>query len=260
MSPVRQISLRGRLRRHHARQLVRAVMTAVVLSTPVIALAVLVQQRYAPLMELDQRAIAAATDLTRAHPGLRSALVLWQEIWQPWRAYLAATLVCLWTWRARGMTARSWWAWITMMLGWNLFLQVKLLVQRARPVVDDPVSHAPGYSFPSGHAANTAAICMVLVVLLWPLLRTRARRTCAVVLASVATVTVLLDRVYLGVHFPSDVTAGLLLAAAFVYGSWRGFVHVPATREDAVPANPSDPTDPTDPTTERTDALGPRRT
>lgn len=257
MSPTRRTSLRGRLRRHHARQLVRAVLTAVVLSAPVIALAVLVQQRFAPLMELDQRAILAATDVTRAHPDLRSALVLWQEIWQPWRAYLAATLVCLWTWRARGMTARSWWAWITMMLGWNLFLQVKLLVHRARPVVDDPVSHAPGYSFPSGHAANTAAICMVLVVLLWPLLRTRAQRVVAVVLAAVATLTVLVDRVYLGVHFPSDVTAGLLLAAAFVYGSWRGFVHVPATREHDIPANPADPTDPS---TERTDALGTRRT
>ena len=257
MSPTRRTSLRGRLRRHHARQLVRAVLTAVVLSATVIALAVLVQQRFAPLMELDQRAILAATDVTRAHPDLRSALVLWQEIWQPWRAYLAATLVCLWTWRARGMTARSWWAWITMMLGWNLFLQVKLLVHRARPVVDDPVSHAPGYSFPSGHAANTAAICMVLVVLLWPLLRTRAQRVVAVVLAAVATLTVLVDRVYLGVHFPSDVTAGLLLAAAFVYGSWRGFVHVPATREHDIPANPADPTDPS---TERTDALGTRRT
>jgi undecaprenyl-diphosphatase len=257
VSPTRRTSLRGRLRRHHARQLARAVLTAVVLSAPVIALAVLVQQRFAPLMELDQRAIVAATDVTRAHPDLRSALVLWQEIWQPWRAYLAATLVCLWTWRARGMTARSWWAWITMMLGWNLFLQVKLLVHRARPVVDDPVSHAPGYSFPSGHAANTAAICMVLVVLLWPLLRTRAQRVVAVVLAAVATVTVLLDRVYLGVHFPSDVTAGLLLAAAFVYGSWRGFVHVPATGEHGIPANPADPTDPS---TERTEALGTRRT
>ena len=52
-------------------------------------------------------------------------------------------------------------------------------------------------------------------------------------------------------------TAGLLLAAAFVYGSWRGFVHVPATGEHGIPANPADPTDPS---TERTEALGTRRT
>ena len=48
------------------------------------------------------------------------------------------------------------------------------------------MSHAPGYSFPSGHAANTAAICMVLVVLLWPLLRTRAQRVVAVVVGTAA--------------------------------------------------------------------------
>ncbi|WP_409484372.1 phosphatase PAP2 family protein [Arsenicicoccus dermatophilus] len=216
------------------------------LSLPVVALAVLVQQRYEPLIHLDTEVIRRATDHTRAHPQLRSALVVWQEIWQPWRAYVGATLVCLWTWRARGMAARSLWAWVTMMVGWNLFLQAKLLVQRARPIVDDPVSTAPGYSFPSGHAANTSAICLTLVVLLWPLLRTTAARVTACLLAAVVTVSILLDRVLLGVHYPSDVTAGLVLAAALVHGSWRGFVR-PHHAEPGVPANPTDPTDPSTP-------------
>lgn len=238
-----------RITRHHLRRLGRAVLTAVVLSTPVVVLAVLVQQRFAPLMELDTALIRRTTDLTREHPGLRSALIVWQELWQPWRAYLAATALCLWTWLRRGMRARSLWAFVTMMIGWNLFLQAKLLVQRARPVVDDPVSTAPGYSFPSGHAANTASICLVCVVLLWPLLRSRAARVTAVVTAAVLVLSVLLDRVFLGVHYPSDVTAGLLLAAAYVYGSWRGFVHPAEQQARGIPASPDDPTDPSTPPT-----------
>ncbi|AKT52569.1 hypothetical protein ADJ73_03640 [Arsenicicoccus sp. oral taxon 190] len=230
-------------------RLARAVGTALLLSTPVIVLAVLVQERFAPIIDLDVQAIRDATDVTRRHDGFRTALIVWQEVWQPWRAYVAATVVCLWTWLAKGMKARSLWAFVTMMLGWNLFLQVKLLVQRARPVVDDPVSQAPGYSFPSGHAANTAAVCLTLTVLLWPLLRTRMERAVAVTLAAVVTVTVMLDRVFLGVHYPSDVTAGLLLAAALVYGSWRGFVRPSG---DHAPGIPTDPTDPTGPSTEAT--------
>ena len=89
---------------------------------------------------------------------------MWQEITQPIHLYIVMTAVCLWVWLARRRTTLAWWAFVTMMLGWNLALVLKYVVQRARPVVDDPVSHSPGYSFPSGHAANAAIVATVVVV------------------------------------------------------------------------------------------------
>ena len=76
----------------------------------------------------------------------------------------------------------------------------RLVVQRARPVVDDPVPHAPGYSFPSGHATNIAVVTSVLVFLLWPLLSSATRKA-AVATAVAVAVVVGLDRIFLGVHF-----------------------------------------------------------
>lgn len=87
---------------------------------------------------------------------------------------------------------------LTMMAGWAMALGFKHLVQRARPVVADPVSQSPGFSFPSGHAANAAIIATALVLLLWPLLGPRGRRL-AVVLAAMWVLVTCVDRVMLGV-------------------------------------------------------------
>lgn len=86
---------------------------------------------------------------------------------------------------------------------------LKAVFDRARPpLVDpalDPVGTVPGSaSFPSGHAA-TAFAAAVAVGMLYPRFRTP-------LLALAATVA--LSRVYLGVHFATDVLAGSLLGAA----------------------------------------------
>ena len=114
--------------------------------------------------------IVAATDITRDNPWLRTALIWWQEATQPRVLYVLATIVCIVVWRKYGLRSRALWAFVTMMVAWALQLALKEVVHRARPVVSDPVSHAPGYSFPSGHVANSAAIATVLVLLLWPVL------------------------------------------------------------------------------------------
>ena len=72
------------------------------------------------------------------------------------------------------------------------------------------MSEAPGYSFPSGHALNSAAWSTIVVILLWPLLRTRVAKVVLVVLAVLVVGMTAADRVLLGVHYPSDVTVGVL--------------------------------------------------
>ena len=129
---------------------------------------------------------------------------------QPIRLYLVGTLLCLWVWLAKGLRTRAWWAFGTMMVAWFIGLSAKYVFQRARPVVEDPVSQAPGYSFPSGHALNSAAWATTVVILLWPLLKPLWARVTAVVLAVVVVLVTALDRVLLGVHYPSDVTVGVI--------------------------------------------------
>lgn len=209
-------------RRWSGRRLLRAAGYAVGFSIPITALALVTRSESSPLVVLDQRIIASATDLTRAHPVLLDSLIVWQQLFQPVYVYLVATGVCVWVWRRHRLAGRSVWAFATMMLSWNLALDLKLLVQRARPVVEEAVAVAPGYSFPSGHAANTAAAATAVTILLLPTLARRGRAVTLVVAATLVVVTAL-DRVLLGVHYPTDVVAGVLLGVGIVLASYAGY-------------------------------------
>ncbi len=205
------------------RRLLRAVTYGVVFAVPIGLLAFVVREKFLPVIEFDQAVVRAATDVTRANPGLRTALLAWQEVTQPRWLYIAATAVCVIVWRRHRLTTRAAWAFVTMMVAWNLQLVLKVVVQRARPVISDPVSHAPGWSFPSGHAANAAAIAAVLLLLVWPLCGPAARRVLVAVAAVVVAIT-MADRVFLGVHFPSDVVAGLLFGSGLAIASYIGYL------------------------------------
>ena len=203
-------------------RLVRASVAMVLFALPVALLGFAVRQQFDPLIRFDTRVIRALTDFTRDQ-GIADPLIAVQEAFQPWRLYIVAALVAAWAWFAKGLRARALWAFVTMMVSWNVGLLVKLLVGRARPVVDDPISHSPGYSFPSGHAFNAAVVATVLVFLLWPLLGATGRRV-STGLAVVFALVVGLDRMFLGVHFPSDVFAGLVLGVGITFSSWLGFI------------------------------------
>ncbi len=214
----------GAFARQVAPRLLRGSAVAAVACLPVGVLSVLVTRGWEPLVRFDERAIRSATDVTRAHPLLFDALIVWQEVFQPWRVYLVAGAAVVVVWRA-ALRARAAWGLATMLVGWNLGLQVKWWVERARPVYDDPVSSAPGFSFPSGHAFNTAMATGTVLVMAWPLLVRRPPATRIALVAAAVLVVVLTsaDRVFLGVHFPTDVTAGVLLAAGLTAASYVGF-------------------------------------
>lgn len=211
-------------RARRAARLTRAVLLGAGVAVVVTGVAFVVRSRFDPVLRLDESAIRSATAYTRARPALRSSLLTLQQVMQPLNVYVVMTVVCLWVWLRRGLRTRAWWAFATMMVGWNLALDVKYLVQRARPVVEDAVAHAPGYSFPSGHAANAAIATTTLVVLLWPVVTSRAWRAVLVVGAVVLTVATALDRVLLGVHYPTDVVGGVLLGTGLVLASYAGYL------------------------------------
>lgn len=105
---------------------------------------------------------------------------------------------------------------LTIAIGSLIVELTKRLTGRMRPDFLDPVIQAVGYSFPSGHTTNATVAYGVLGVLVarlrWP---TPIRATIEVVLG-VIVFGVGLSRVWLGVHYPTDVVAGWLLGGTIV--------------------------------------------
>jgi undecaprenyl-diphosphatase len=89
---------------------------------------------------------------------------------------------------------------------------LKALFQRERPSLWHPSVVETSFSFPSGHAMASAAIVACLVVILW---RTRYRWI-AIIAGAIVVGLVGLSRMYLGVHYPSDVLAGWCASIAWV--------------------------------------------
>lgn len=89
---------------------------------------------------------------------------------------------------------------------------------RARPDIVPHLVTVNSHSFPSGHAMNSAIVYLTIAVLIARSYRDRSSRTFIVGSALVATFTIGLSRVYLGVHWPSDVAAGWLVGGAWALG------------------------------------------
>jgi len=96
----------------------------------------------------------------------------------------------------------------------------KALVARARPDVVPHLVDVSSLSFPSGHSANSAIVYLTLALLLAQVIRGAALRRYVVGVAVVLVLAIGLSRIYLGVHWPSDVLAGWSFGALWALGWW----------------------------------------
>lgn len=93
---------------------------------------------------------------------------------------------------------------------------MKDLVQRTRPDFLPPLTIEPGYSFPSGHSTLSMVAYGIVVLLVLHSGMPRWLKAPAIAALLALIFLVGLSRVYLGVHFPSDVLGGWLAGAAVV--------------------------------------------
>jgi len=98
----------------------------------------------------------------------------------------------------------------------TIFVSTTLLVDRARPPVRHLDSAPPTSSFPSGHTAASVALYGGLAVLAWRAGAAVWLRTLATAAAVLVPVVVALSRMYRGMHYPTDVIAGALLACCWL--------------------------------------------
>ena len=98
---------------------------------------------------------------------------------------------------------------------------LKFLYNRPRPSLVAPDALPSDPSFPSGHAAAAAVVYLTLGLLLAHTLARRELKIYVVLLAVLLTLAVGLSRLYLGVHWPSDVLAGWTLGGMWALACWQ---------------------------------------
>jgi undecaprenyl-diphosphatase len=104
--------------------------------------------------------------------------------------------------------------------GWTLNNLLKLVFARARPAVVPHLREVMTLSFPSGHAMTSAAVYLALGALLMRVAERPATKFYCMAVAMLATILIGASRVYLGVHYPTDVLAGWLMGLSWALLCW----------------------------------------
>src|SRR5947199_6861654 len=119
------------------------------------------------------------------------------------------------------LAIRRRWRWLIYLAvtaggGALLNLELKRYFARARPVAAEMLRRANGYSFPSGHAMGSAVAFGALAYLAFRAIRSWPAKAAVMAFLYTLVAAVALSRVYLGVHWISDVLAGVTVGTVWV--------------------------------------------
>jgi undecaprenyl-diphosphatase len=111
---------------------------------------------------------------------------------------------------------------VVLSVGGGILLSslLKAFIERARPDVVPHLAEVFTASFPSGHATMSAITYLTLGVLLARVEKSRRLKAYLLATAVLLSLLVGLSRIYLGVHWPTDVLAGWCIGAAWAMSCW----------------------------------------
>jgi undecaprenyl-diphosphatase len=108
---------------------------------------------------------------------------------------------------------------VTVVVGSSILDQLlKSLFHRARPSLHRLVE-ASGFSFPSGHSMEAVALYGILTFLLWRHIANRLGRGVLIFVSLVMIMAIGISRIYLGVHYPSDVIGGYFASGFWLFAA-----------------------------------------
>ena len=98
----------------------------------------------------------------------------------------------------------------------GLNVVLKYIVQRERPNINRLITEK-GYSFPSGHSMMSMAFYGMLIFLIFKYVKNTALKWTLIVILTILLSTIGITRIYLGVHYPSDVIGGFLVSLTYLF-------------------------------------------
>lgn len=102
---------------------------------------------------------------------------------------------------------------LVLVTGLNIVL--KNIVQRPRPL-EYRIIDETGYSFPSGHSMVSAAYYGFIIYLIYKMVENKKIKWTLITILSLLVISIGISRIYLGVHYTSDVIAGFLISISFL--------------------------------------------
>ena len=91
----------------------------------------------------------------------------------------------------------------------------KFILQRPRPT-ENRIINENGYSFPSGHSMISMAFYGFLIYLIYKYVKNKKLKYISITLISILIIFIGISRIYLGVHYTSDILAGFLFAISYL--------------------------------------------
>lgn len=128
-----------------------------------------------------------------------------------------AVLVAMW-WLGRRFNHKVAWSYAGFMVTGSFVMMnlLKLFFQRSRPPEIHRLIGVSSYSFPSGHSINAFLLFSSLMVMTYFLMRKKAHRRIIYIISVLMILLIGLSRIYLGVHYLTDVIAGYSIAATYL--------------------------------------------
>ena len=202
----------------------RVTLFAIALVLVAVPFGILVEQivRAGPMLRVD-KGVAESVHGWVLHRGHWFVDVVIVVSWfgRPPFLSLISALAALFLWRHKRVRLALFVV-VTGVGGGLVDTAVKVLVNRPRPVLANPIAHALGKSFPSGHTMSSTVVYGALLLVFLPVVP-RRRRWVPIAATVVLVLAIATSRIALGVHFLSDVLGGLILGLAWLAASVAAF-------------------------------------